>query len=148
MAEVRGCACVRACPPPPPAHPPPRAPPPPPPPHPLTRHHAPPRPPPPHKHAQSAPEPFDKEVTLCEQLVGYLGKFAAAEEARATEEARDLSNALAGFKPLQASARARVLRLWVGAGGACLPGGRVAGARALTAPRPPTPSLPAEAAYG
>ena len=30
--------------------------------------------------AEQAPEPFDKEVTMCDQLAAYLKKFVVAEE--------------------------------------------------------------------
>jgi hypothetical protein len=50
--------------------------------------------------AEQAPEPFDKEVTLCDQLAAYLAKFVVAQEAAAPLEQRDLSDALEGFKPM------------------------------------------------
>ena len=53
--------------------------------------------------ADQAAEPFDKEVTLCDQLASYLRKFQVAEAAAAQEEARDLSGALEGFKPIPVS---------------------------------------------
>ena len=34
--------------------------------------------------AEMAPEPFDKEVTMCEQLTAYLGRFVAAQPSAAT----------------------------------------------------------------
>ncbi|KAL4430001.1 hypothetical protein ABPG77_004371 [Micractinium sp. CCAP 211/92] len=51
--------------------------------------------------AEQAPEPFDKEITMCDQLAAYLRKFVVEEAAAAEEEKRDLSGALEGFKPLQ-----------------------------------------------
>lgn len=54
--------------------------------------------------AEQAPEPFDKEVTMCDQLAAYLRKFVVEEAAAAQEEQRDLSGALEGFKPLQVRA--------------------------------------------
>ena len=53
--------------------------------------------------AEQAPEPFDKEITLCDQLASYLKKFVAPEAAAAAAEAKDLSGALEGFKPFEAS---------------------------------------------
>ena len=53
--------------------------------------------------ADQAAEPFDAEVTLCDQLASYLRKFRVAEAAAAQEEARDLSGALQGFKPIPVS---------------------------------------------
>lgn len=55
--------------------------------------------------AEQAPEPFDKEITMCDQLAAYLRKFVVEEAAAAEEEKRDLSGALEGFKPLQARPR-------------------------------------------
>lgn len=63
----------------------------------------PPPPPPPCRAArlaEQAPEPFDKEVTLCDQLAAYLAKFVAAKEAAPAAAQRDLSAALEGFKPM------------------------------------------------
>ncbi len=57
--------------------------------------------PPAARFADQAPEPFDKEVTLCDQLASYLRKFVVAEEAAAEVVAKDLSGALEGFKPLE-----------------------------------------------
>ena len=62
--------------------------------------------PPAARFADQAAEPFDAEVTLCEQLASYLRKFTVAEAAAALEEGRDLSGALEGFKPIPVS-RAR-----------------------------------------
>ena len=64
--------------------------------------------------AENAAEPFDREITICDQLASYLSKWAVAEEAAAEEEARDLSGALQGFKPLE------VLRGGRGGGGDAL----------------------------
>ena len=63
--------------------------------------------------AENAAEPFDREITICDQLASYLSKWAVAEEAAAEEEARDLSGALQGFKPLE------VLRGGRGGGRGC-----------------------------
>ena len=68
--------------------------------------------------AENAPEPFDKEVTLCDQLAAYLQKFVAAVEAAEEEEKKDLSGALEGFKPLAVGAPAG------GRAGGALAGGR------------------------
>ncbi|PRW50814.1 hypothetical protein C2E21_5439 [Chlorella sorokiniana] len=51
--------------------------------------------------AENAPEPFDREVTMCDQLSAYLRKFVVAAEKAAEVEKRDLSDALEGFKPMQ-----------------------------------------------
>lgn len=36
--------------------------------------------------AEMAPEPFDKEITMCEQLTAYIGRFTAASAGPAQEE--------------------------------------------------------------
>ena len=63
--------------------------------------------------AENAAEPFDREITICDQLAAYLSKWAVAEEAAAAEEARDLSGALQGFKPFEVR---RGVGGWAGVG--------------------------------
>lgn len=50
--------------------------------------------------AENMPEPFDKEVTTCEQLASYLAKFKVSNGPAASEE-RKAVEAPAGFKPLE-----------------------------------------------
>ncbi|KAK9804196.1 hypothetical protein WJX72_000615 [[Myrmecia] bisecta] len=61
--------------------------------------------------AEMAGEPFDKEVTLCEQLQNYLSKFVAAEETK-VEAAAAPAAALDGMKIVQRKADKNELDGW------------------------------------
>jgi uncharacterized coiled-coil DUF342 family protein len=54
--------------------------------------------------AENAPEPFDKEITMCEQLTAYLTRFIAAQSGPAQEEASK-SSEVAPLDGMQVFAR-------------------------------------------
>eukprot|EP00887_Chlorella_sp_A99_P001217 scaffold14.g1217.t1 len=76
--------------------------------------------------AENMPEPFDKEVTTCEQLAAYLSKFVVAEAAAKPEEKREVA-ALEGFKPLEKKATDDSDAWLLGTGGKKGKGGKKGG---------------------
>lgn len=54
--------------------------------------------------AEMAPEPFDKEITMCEQLIAYVNRFIAAQSGPATA-AEDKSTTVAEMDGMKVFAR-------------------------------------------
>jgi len=55
------------------------------------------------RQAEMAPEPFDKEITMCDQLTAYLARFVVTDNAPADEQSKstDVNGAIDGMKVLQ-----------------------------------------------